>query len=77
MRGCFFRGRGRRGYAAENTERIGIWDEKKENGPERDGGKKLTSGPRHRRAVDRVLGKKNGQKWGHSLTLGVVRASVF
>ena len=68
--------RGERGRKPCKNRGLGSKEGLQKNGPERDGGKKLTSGPRHRRAVDRVSGRKKGQKWGHSLTLGVGRSGA-
>ena len=61
----------------KNTAKIGIWGQNKgcrEMGQKRTAGQKLTSGPRHLVQWTAFGEEKKGQKWGRSLTWGVVHS---
>ena len=72
VRGCFFRGWARRGLFGRKHWKnwhLGSKQGLQKIGPERDGGKKLTSGPRKPRAVDCVSETKR-PKMGSLVNFG-------
>ena len=76
VRGCFFGAWARRGLCGRKhckNRYLGSKQGLQRNGPEKHSRRKLTSGPRHLVQWTAFREEKN-QKWGHLLTLGVVRS---